>query len=196
MNNRRYTGNRKTNETEIDISFNIDGKGEGKIETGIGFFDHMLQQFKKHGLMDLDLQAKGDLEVDFHHTVEDVGIVMGKALNEALGNKEGIKRYATVFTPMDEALSMVSIDISGRPYLHFDVSFNGERTGNFEVQLVEEFFRAFVFNAGITLHAKSLYGKNDHHIIESLFKCLGRVLDEATVIDLRIEGVRSTKGSL
>ncbi|WP_026477329.1 imidazoleglycerol-phosphate dehydratase HisB [Alkaliphilus transvaalensis] len=193
---RGFEGSRKTNETEIKMKLQVDGEGEALIDTGIAFFDHMLHQFSKHGLMDLSLQAKGDLEVDFHHTVEDVGILLGEGLKQALGDKSAIKRYATVYTPMDEALGMVAIDISGRSYLHFDVIFRGERTGNFEVQLVEEFFRAFAFNSGITLHVKSLYGNNDHHIIEALFKSLGRAIDEATQLDPRIKGVRSTKGSL
>ncbi|MDR5659754.1 imidazoleglycerol-phosphate dehydratase HisB [Serpentinicella sp. ANB-PHB4] len=187
---------RKTAETEVLVNINLDGSGETNINTGIGFFDHMLTQIGKHGFFDLNVEATGDLEVDFHHTVEDVGIVLGKAFAKALGDKKGIKRYATVFTPMDESLSMVSVDISGRPYLHFDVAYIAHTTGNFEVQLVEEFFRAFAFNSGMTLHIKNMYGKNDHHIIESIFKAFGRVLDEATGIDKRIKGVMSTKGAL
>lgn len=196
MENRKCNVNRNTYETNIEISLNIDGSGKNKIDTGIGFFNHMLQQISKHGHIDLQILAKGDIEVDYHHTVEDVGILLGQAINDALGDKYGIIRYATTFTPMDEALSMVSLDISGRPFLHFDVDFSGERTGNFEVQLVEEFFRAVAFNSGITLHIKTLYGKNDHHIIESIFKSFGRALDAATGIDSRIDGVLSTKGIL
>ena len=193
---RQFQGERKTKETEIDIELKLDGTGKYDISTGVGFFDHMLEQVAKHGFMDMKLRATGDLQVDDHHTVEDVGIVLGMAIKEALGDKAGIKRYATQFTPMDEALSMVTMDISGRPFLHFEVSFIGERVGGFEVQLVEEFFRAVAFNSGITLHIRSLYGKNNHHIIESIFKSFGRALDEATALDPRIKGVLSTKGAL
>lgn len=196
MNNRSCNLSRNTYETNIDISLNIDGSGKNNIDTGVGFFNHMLVQISKHGHMDLDIQAKGDIEVDYHHTVEDVGILLGQTISKALGDKKGIVRYATTFTPMDEALSMVSLDISGRPFLYFDVDFTGERTGDFEVQLVEEFFRALAFNAGITLHIKTLHGKNDHHIIESIFKSFARALDAASCIDPRIEGVLSTKGIL
>ncbi len=193
---RQFQGERKTKETEINIELGLDGTGSYDISTGVGFFDHMLEQVAKHGFMDMKLKATGDLQVDDHHTVEDVGIVLGLAIKEALGDKAGIKRYATQFTPMDEALSMVSMDISGRPFLHFEVSFTGERVGSFEVQLVEEFFRAVAFNSGITLHIRSLYGKNNHHIIESIFKSFGRALDEATALDPRVKGVLSTKGAL
>ena len=156
----------------------------------------MLQQIARHGFIDLNIQAEGDIEVDFHHTVEDVGIVLGQAIAKALGDKRGIIRYATSFIPMDEALSMVSMDISGRPFLHYEANFTSERTGRFEVQLVEEFFRALAFNADMTLHIRNLYGRNDHHIIESMFKAFAKALDEATGFDLRIEGVLSTKGQL
>ncbi len=193
---RQYKGNRKTKETNIDLRLTLGQRGQGKINTGIGFFDHMLEQIPKHGLFDLAIEAQGDLQVDNHHTVEDVGILLGKGIREALGDKAGIKRYATAFTPMDEALSMVAIDISGRPYLHYEVAYGGEFAGSFEVQLVEEFFRAVAFNSGITLHIKLHYGRNNHHIIESLFKGFGRALEEAVQIDRRIDGVRSTKESL
>lgn len=196
MSNRRCKLERSTKETSINIEINIDGKGESNINTGIPFFDHMLDQIARHGFIDLNIEADGDIEVDFHHTVEDVGIILGQAIAEALGNKEGIVRYATSFIPMDEALTMVSMDISGRPFIHFEVEFTGERTGNFEVQLVEEFFRALAFNAGMTLHVRNLYGRNDHHIIESMFKALAKALDSATSFDPRIEGVLSTKGKL
>lgn len=196
MKTRQCNLDRSTKETSIEISLNMDGRGDNKINTGVGFFDHMLEQVSKHGFMDLEIKAKGDLKVDYHHTVEDVGILLGQAIAKALGDKKGIIRYATIFTPMDEALSMVSLDISGRPYLHYDVEYIGERTGEFEVQLVEEFFRALAFNSGITLHIRSLYGRNDHHIIESIFKAFGRALDMATGEDPRIEGVMSTKGKL
>lgn len=193
---RQFEGKRKTKETDITLKLKLGGRGEGKIATGIGFFDHMLEQIAKHGLIDLEIKAEGDLQVDFHHTVEDVGILLGKGIGEALGDKVGIKRYATVFTPMDEALSMVALDISGRPYLHYEVNYFGERTGDFEVQLVEEFFRAVAFNSGITLHVRNLYGRNNHHIIESIFKSFGRAVEEAVQIDERIDGVRSTKAIL
>lgn len=193
---RQYKGNRKTKETNIDLRLTLGQRGQGKINTGIGFFDHMLEQIPKHGLFDLAIEAQGDLQVDNHHTVEDVGILLGKGIREALGDKAGIKRYATAFTPMDEALSMVAIDISGRSYLHYEVAYGGEFAGSFEVQLVEEFFRAVAFNSGITLHIKLHYGRNNHHIIESLFKGFGRALEEAVQIDRRIDGVRSTKESL
>lgn len=187
---------RETKETNVDVHINIDGQGENNINTGIGFLDHMLEQISRHGFFNMEIKAEGDLHVDYHHTVEDIAIVMGQTLGKALGDKQGIKRYATIFTPMDEALSMVSIDLSGRPYLHLDVEFTGHRTGNFEVQLVEEFFRALAFNSGMTLHIKCIHGRNDHHIIESIFKAFGRALDEATSIDNRIKGVMSTKGKL
>ncbi len=196
MKNRRCSLERSTTETSIKIDINIDGKGEGDINTGIPFFDHMLQQIARHGFIDLNIEAKGDIEIDFHHTVEDVGIVLGQSIAEALGDKKGIKRYATFFIPMDESLSMASVDISGRPYLYYEADFTGERTGNFEVQLVEEFFRALAFNAGITLHIRNLYGRNDHHIIEGMFKAFAKALDNATGFDSRIEGVLSTKGKL
>lgn len=187
---------RKTAETNIQVSMNIDGKGAGKISTGIGFFDHMLTLFARHGLIDLNVAAIGDLEVDAHHTVEDVGIVLGQAIKSALGDKKSIKRYGTAFVPMDEALAMVSLDISARPFLVFDVKFTTEMTGQMETQLFEEFFRALAFNAGITLHIKVLYGANSHHMAEAVFKAFGRAMDEAVKTDERIEGVMSTKGSL
>ncbi|MFW5648982.1 MAG: imidazoleglycerol-phosphate dehydratase HisB [Candidatus Alkaliphilus sp. MAG34] len=196
MKNRTYSLERSTTETTIKIDINIDGKGENNINTGIPFFDHMLQQIARHGFIDLNIQAKGDIEVDFHHTVEDVGIALGQVVAKALGDKKGIVRYATSFIPMDEALSMVAMDISGRPFLHYEANFTGELTGNFEVQLVEEFFRALAFNSGMTLHIRNLYGKNNHHIIESMFKAFAKALDKATRFDSRIEGVLSTKGKL
>lgn len=187
---------RMTAETKIKLKLNIDGTGKSNIETGIGFFDHMLTLMTKHGFFDLTVQCDGDVEVDYHHSVEDVGIVFGQAFKEALGDKSGINRYATVFTPMDEALSMISIDISNRPYLYFDVDIPTEKVGQFDTELVEEFFRGFIIHAGVTLHIKLLHGSNSHHIIESVFKGFGRVLDEATQKDDRIQGVRSTKGML
>lgn len=188
--------NRKTKETDIKLFIEVNGSGKSKIDTGIGFFDHMLTLFSKHGFLNLEVKCMGDVEVDGHHTIEDIGIVLGQALKQALGNKEKISRYATIFTPMDEALTMVSLDISGRPYLYLDVPLNREYVGNFETELLEEFLRAFAYNAGITLHIKLLYGRNNHHIIESIFKGLGRALDQATTISQRIDGVLSTKGTL
>ena len=196
MNKRESSISRKTMETNIDMNLELDGEGNSSIETGVGFFDHMLTLMTKHGLMTLKLEAEGDTYVDSHHLVEDVGIVLGKCINEALGDKAGIKRYGTAYVPMDESLSLVSIDISGRPFLVFDGEFTTEKLGMFETEMVEEFFRAVAFNAGITLHVKSLYGKNTHHIIEGMFKAFGRALREAVEKDDRIKGVMSTKGSL
>lgn len=187
---------RQTRETNITASLTIDGAGRSEIATGIGFFDHMLILFAKHGFFDLTVTAIGDLHIDGHHTVEDTGIVLGQTLLKALGDKNGIKRYGTAFVPMDEALVMVSLDISGRPFLAFDVDIPTERIGTFDSELVEEFLRALVVHAGLTLHVRLITGKNAHHIVEGVFKALGRALDEATSQDERIVGVLSTKGSL
>ncbi|MCE5284376.1 MAG: imidazoleglycerol-phosphate dehydratase HisB [Pelosinus sp.] len=187
---------RKTGETDIKVELNLDGQGQSEIATGIGFFDHMLILWAKHGLFDLKVAAKGDLEVDGHHTVEDAGIVLGAAIKEALGDKKGIKRYGTAFVPMDEALAFVSLDISGRPYLVFDASLPGGSIGGFDTELVEEFLRALAVQAGLTLHVRVLYGKNAHHMVEAIFKALGRALSEACIKDERIVGVMSTKGVL
>lgn len=187
---------RETKETNVEIALELDGQGECSIKTGIGFLDHMLTLFGTHGLFNLNVTAKGDIEVDGHHTVEDIGIVLGQCFKEALGDKKGIKRYATVFVPMDEALATVSIDISNRPFLVFQAEFTSERLGEFDTELTEEFFRAFSYNAGITLHARVLYGKNTHHMIEAMFKAMGQALREAVIIDERIQGVMSTKGVL
>lgn len=187
---------RDTFETQIEISLDLDGEGISEIDTGVGFFNHMLTLLTKHGLFNLKVKAKGDLYVDSHHLVEDVGIVLGKCIAKALGDKKGIKRYGTSYLPMDESLELVSIDISGRTFLVFEGNFETKILGNFETEMVEEFFRAVAMNSGITLHAKVLYGKNTHHMIEGLFKGLGRALREATEIDPRIKGVMSTKGSL
>jgi len=187
---------RKSNETNIDISINLDGSGNYEGDTGIGFFDHMLCLFAKHGFLDLNVAAVGDLVVDSHHTIEDVGIVLGMAIKEALKGKEGIKRYGTSFVPMDETLASVSLDLSGRPYLVFDANFTVDQIGSFDTEMVEEFFRAVAANSGITLHARVLYGKNNHHMVEALFKALGKALSEALTYDKRIKGVLSTKGSL
>lgn len=187
---------RNTKETQITLQINIDGEGKTKIETGVGFFDHMLNLMAFHGGFDLDIKANGDLEVCDHHLVEDVGISLGKAFLEALGDKRGIKRYGTFFVPMDEALAQVSLDISGRSFLVFDCEFNRESIGNFSTEMTEEFFRAFAVNAGITLHAKVEYGKNDHHKVEAMFKALGRALREAKTVDKDNMTLPSTKGMI
>lgn len=188
--------NRKTAETEIYVKINIDGTGKSDIKTGIGFLDHMLNLFSKHGLFDLQVEAKGDLYVDSHHTVEDIGITLGQAFLKALGDKKSIKRYGLSYIPMDEALIRTVVDISGRPYLYYNLRLKMQSLGNFETETVEDFFRAFAYNSLITLHIEQLHGRNTHHIIEGAFKALGRSLDEATKIDNRIEGVPSTKGTL
>ncbi|CUH96338.1 Imidazoleglycerol-phosphate dehydratase [Propionispora sp. 2/2-37] len=193
---RTATVARNTAETAITAAVNIDGTGQADIVTGIGFFDHMLNLWTRHGLFDLTLTVQGDLEVDGHHSVEDAGIVLGQALLKALGDKAGIKRYGTVFVPMDETLAMVSLDISGRPYLVYEVALPPVRIGEFDSELLEEFLRALAVHAGLTLHVRVLYGKNAHHIVEAVFKALGRALGEATRKDERIVGVMSTKGML
>jgi len=187
---------RKTGETEIKVNMNLDGEGIGRINTPIPFLNHMLELFTKHSLFDLELTASGDVEVDFHHTVEDIGICLGKAFNKALGDKRGIKRFCSAFIPMDEALVLLAADISGRPFLKYDVNIPAERVGNFDTELVEEFFRAFVNSGNFTLHVRLIEGKNAHHIIEAVFKALGRVLSGAVELDSRIKGVPSTKGIL
>lgn len=187
---------RKTFETDIDMYLSIDGKGNGDIDTKIGFLNHMLNLFSKHSFFDLKLNAVGDIEVDNHHLVEDIGIVLGQAFLECLKDKKGIVRYSTVFTPMDEALSMVSIDISGRGYLVYNVPFKKEFIGSFEAELLKEFFYAFAINSKTTLHINLMYGENNHHIAESIFKGFGKVLYNASRIDDKIEDVLSTKGSL
>lgn len=187
---------RETKETKISAVLDLDGKEGPEIHTGIGFFDHMLTLFARHGRLDLKLQAEGDRDVDNHHIIEDVGIVLGKAFKEALGDKRGIRRYASAFTPMDESLSRVCADISGRGHLVFDASFTCERLGAMETEMIEEFFRAFAVNGGITLHAALLYGKNNHHMAEALFKGLGRSLGEAASLDSSIDFIPSTKGVL
>ncbi|MEA4827088.1 MAG: imidazoleglycerol-phosphate dehydratase HisB [Clostridium sp.] len=187
---------RKTGETDINIVLNLDGEGNYEGDTGIGFFNHMLNLMTKHGLLNLKIDAKGDLEVDGHHTIEDLGIALGKCFKKAIGNKVGIKRYGTAFVPMDETLASVSMDISGRPYVVCNFNFTVEKVGQMDTELVEEFLRAFAFNAEITLHSIILYGKNNHHMIEAVFKALGRAMREAVDIDERIKGVMSTKGSI
>lgn len=187
---------RKTNETDINIRLNIDGSGKSTIDTGVGFFDHMLTLFTKHSLMDIEVSCKGDTFVDCHHTVEDVGIALGQAINKALGEKKSITRYGTCFLPMDEALAMVSLDISGRSYLVFDAEFSTPKLGDFDTEMVEDFFQAFASSCGVTLHVKVMYGRNTHHIIEAIFKAFAKAMDTATLVDRRITGVPSTKGVL
>lgn len=186
---------RDTKETSIRLELELDGKGNSEIDTGVGFFDHMLTLFAFHGKMDLNIKAKGDLNVCDHHTVEDVGIALGEAFKEAIGDKNGINRYGTFYIPMDETLALVSIDISNRPYLVFDCDFKREKVGEMSTEMVGEFFRAFAFNAGVTLHLKVIYGENDHHKIEALFKALGRAIKEAKFINSD-NGLPSTKGKL
>ncbi len=188
--------NRETKETNISIKLNIDGTGINEINTGIGFLDHMLTHISKHGFFDLEVKATGDLDVDSHHTIEDVGIVLGKSIKEALGDKAGIKRYGSAIVPMDEALALCAIDISGRPLYISNAKFTVERLGSFDTEMFEEFFRAVCINSGINMHIKILDGKNNHHIAEAMFKAFGKALDEATQIDTRIKGVLSTKGIL
>ncbi len=187
---------RKTKETDIVANLYIDGTGKAKIDTGVGFFNHMLDGFSRHGLFDLNLICKGDLEVDSHHTVEDCGIVLGEAIKEAIGDKAGIKRYGQRILPMDDALVLCAIDLSGRPYLNFNYSFENAKVGEFDTELVREFFYAISYSAGMNLHIKVLDGFNTHHIIEAMFKAFGKALDEATTKDERIEGALSTKGTL
>lgn len=193
---RRKEISRKTAETNIQMDFNIDGSGTTDIQTGVGFFDHMLTAFTKHGLFDLTVHCDGDTEVDQHHSVEDIGIVLGQAFNESIGNKEGINRFATAFVPMDEALATASIDISGRSFIVFNVEGLKDKVGDFDTELVEEFFLAFVSHAKVTLHINLQYGKNSHHIIEAIFKAFGRALNEASTINPNVKGVPSTKGML
>jgi imidazoleglycerol-phosphate dehydratase len=194
---RKASVERSTSETKISVSIDLDGTGHYDVKTGVGFFDHMLEQLARHSLIDLRIEAKGDLHIDDHHTVEDVGIALGQALAKALGERKGIRRYASLDLPMDETLTRAAIDVSGRPYLVFKVSFATPKIGAFDTELVGEWFRAFAMNAGITLHIENLYGGNDHHIAESCFKTLARVLREAIEIDPRQKDrVPSTKGSL
>lgn len=187
---------RKTNETDISLTLTIDGNGKQDIATGIGFFDHMLSGFTRHGFFDLDLKVAGDLEVDCHHTIEDAGIVLGNAIREALGDKKGIKRFGSMILPMDETLVLCAIDLSGRPYFAFDAEFTTDRVGDMDTEMVREFFYAVSYSAGMNLHMKVLSGTNNHHIIEALFKAFGKALDDASSYDPRITDILSTKGSL
>lgn len=193
---RNFKISRQTAETKIELDFSIDGTGQTNINTGVGFLDHMLLLATKHGLFDLTAICNGDLEVDQHHTTEDVGIALGQAFNESLGNKEGINRYASITIPMDEALSTVSIDISGRAMLVYNVTGLKDKVGDFDTELVEEFFQGFVNHAKIALHINLQYGKNTHHMIESIFKAFGRALAEASRKNPKVIGVPSTKGLL
>jgi imidazoleglycerol-phosphate dehydratase len=194
---RKAAVKRSTKETDVEITVDLDGQGASTISTGIGFLDHMLDLLARHARLDMSVKATGDLHIDHHHTTEDVGIALGQAVKQALGEMKGITRYADVHVPMDEALTRVAIDISGRPYLVFKVPFGRDKVGTFDTELVNEWFRAFAVNAGITLHVETLYGSNDHHIAESCFKGLARALRTAVTIDPRAKGeVPSTKGKL
>jgi imidazoleglycerol-phosphate dehydratase len=187
---------RKTRETEILLQLNVDGAGEASAETTIPFLNHMLEAMGKHGLLDLKVDARGDTEVDLHHTVEDVGICLGKAFHEALGDKRGIVRFGTAYVPMDEALASVHVDISGRPYVSFNVPLTKTKIGNFDLDLLKDFYRAFAMNAMVNVHVNLHYGENLHHIVEAIFKAFGRALAEATRLNPRVVGIPSTKGSL
>ena len=187
---------RKTKETDIYLSFDLDGRGDAKVDTGIGFFDHMLDGFARHGLFDLNVKVTGDLVVDCHHTIEDTGIVLGNAIKKAVGDKKGIKRFGSCMLPMDETLVLCAVDLSGRPYLSFDAEFTTDRVGYMDTEMVKEFFYAISYSAGMNLHLKVITGGNNHHIIEGMFKAFAKALDEATIIDPRITDILSTKGSL
>lgn len=193
---RTATIGRKTKETSISLSLNIDGKGESCISTGVGFFDHMLEGFSRHGFFDLKLSAEGDLHVDGHHTVEDTGIVLGQAIKEAIGDKKGIRRYGYFILPMDETLVLCAVDLCGRPYFQFDLKLPAGKVGDFDTELVKEFFYAVSYKGEMNLHFKLLSGENTHHIIEAAFKAFAKALDMATAMDERNQGVLSTKGSL
>lgn len=187
---------RKTKETDITLSINMDGTGKSNISTGVGFFDHMLEGFSKHGFFDLDVKVNGDLQVDAHHTVEDTGIVLGQAISEAIGDKKGIKRYGSFILPMDDALVLCAIDLCGRPYFQFDLEFPTEKIGSFDTELIREFFYAISYKCGMNLHMKMFSGINSHHIAEAAFKAFAKALDQAVSFDDRIDGILSTKGSL
>ena len=187
---------RKTKETDIVLELNLDGTGKAEISTGIGFFDHMLNSFARHGFFDLKVSVKGDLEVDCHHTIEDTGIVLGQAIKDAVGDKKGIKRYGSCILPMDEVLVLCAIDLSGRPYYASDAVFTADKCGDMDLEMVKEFFYAISYSAGMNLHFKVLSGSNNHHIVEAMFKAFAKALDSATMYDERIVGVLSTKESL
>jgi imidazoleglycerol-phosphate dehydratase len=193
---RTATVRRKTKETDITINLDVDGKGQAAIETGMPFFNHMLDSFSRHGFFNVDIQAKGDLAVDYHHTVEDVGLALGQAFKEALGEKHGIRRFGEASCPLDETLAKVVVDLSGRPYLSYNVKIRPGRVGDFDTDLPHEFFAAFANQLGMNLHIDVPRGENPHHIIEACFKAFARAMDSATQIDPRVEGALSTKGSL
>jgi len=193
---RKARASRKTKETEITVEIDLDGGGAAEIETGIPFFNHMLEIFTRHGLFDLKVRAKGDIDVDFHHTVEDVGLALGQAFKESLGDKQGISRFGEASVPLDETLAHVVVDLSGRPYLSYNVRVRPGRVGNFDTDLPHEFFQAFANQLGMNLHINVSQGENPHHIIEACFKALARAMEKATRVDPRIKGVLSTKGSL
>lgn len=193
---RTATIERNTKETKIRVTLELDGNGKSEIDTGIGFFDHMLEGFTRHGLFDLTAKCQGDIQVDSHHSIEDMGIVLGSAIREALGDKKGIVRYGSCMLPMDETLAMCAIDLSGRPYLVFDAPFHTDMVGTMDTQMAREFFYAVSYAAGMNLHLKVLYGENDHHMMEALFKAFAKALDAATRFDPRITDVLSTKGTL
>lgn len=194
--NRIVTKTRKTKETDITITMNLDGTGENNIHTGIGFFDHMLDGFARHGLFDLTVQVNGDLDVDTHHTIEDTGIVLGQVILEAIGDKKGIKRYGSMILPMDETLALAAIDLSGRPYLNFQAEFSVDRLGEMDTEMIREFFYAISYSAMMNLHLKILDSGNNHHMAEALFKAFGKALDMATMNEPRLKEAWTTKGSL
>ena len=187
---------RKTSETDIRVRINLDGTGNSNVHTGVGFFDHMLNSFARHGLFDLEVEVEGDLWVDCHHTIEDTGIVLGEAIKQAVGDKKGIKRFGYFILPMDESLVLASLDLSGRPYLNYQIPLTVDRVGQMDTEMVKEFFYAVSYSCGMNLHMKLLDGSNNHHIIEAGFKAFAKALDEATSYDSRITDVLSTKGSL
>ena len=187
---------RNTKETQIQLTYRVDGTGKADIQSGVGFFDHMLDGFTRHGLFDLWLRVNGDLQVDDHHTIEDTGIVLGTAIKEAIGDKKGICRYGSCILPMDETLVLCAVDLSGRPYFVFDGAFSGDKMGDMSTQMVREFFYAISYTAGMNLHLKVLSGGNDHHVAEAMFKSFAKALDQATMFDPRITDVLSTKGTL
>lgn len=193
---RSITVTRNTKETDIHVILNLDGTGKADIHTGISFFDHMLEGFSRHGFFDLKCMVDGDLEVDGHHTVEDTGIVLGQAIKEALGNKNGIRRYGSFILPMDDALALCAIDLCGRPYFAFECDFTAEKVGGLDTELVREFFYAVSYSAGMNLHIRMMSGINNHHMIEAIFKAFAKALDQAVGIDERVTGVLSTKGTL
>lgn len=194
---RTATVERKTKETSVKVTVNLDGKGIYNVSTGIGFLDHMMEQLSRHSLMDITIEAKGDLHIDYHHTTEDVGITLGEAVNKALGERRGITRYGSAYAPMDETLTRVALDISGRPYFIWKVNFSKPKLGDMDTELFREWFQAFAFNAGMTLHVENLYGENNHHIVESCYKALARSVRDAISIDARkSDDIPSTKGVL